>query len=707
SQSLLEVARRYAQFPIVLETYRECLRDVLDLPGLTELLRGLHRRELNVVEVETPTASPFASSLLFDYVATYMYEGDTPNAERRAAALSLDRELLRELLGQEELRELIDPGALEQVELDLQHRSDRTRADSRDALADVLRRLGDLTDVEVADRVLAGLGPGAMLAQLEAERRAVRLRVGGEERWIAADDAGLYRDAFGAVAPSGLPEAFMADVDAPLEKIVGRFARTHGPFTTGELRDRYLVDPTSALTALERTGELVRGELRPAGSEREWCDPEVLRRLRRASLAVLRKEIEAADQRSLAAFLPSWQGVDRHPAGGAGVDRLREVLVPLQGLALPADVWERDVLPRRCGAYSPTWLDQLCASGEIVWVGAGALGRNSGRVALYFRDDVEAIGPPPNKSERPDTPEHDLLRERLAQAPCFFTDLLAELSISPEQIQEALWDLVWAGEVTNDAWAPLRAPRLTLARAQRARDRTRPGRRFGTRRTGSQAQVQGRWSLTTPLFRAQVEPGARRRTLAELLLERYGIVTREQVLAEGIPGGFSILYDALGQLETLGVCRRGYFVEGLGGAQFALPGAVERLRSQRADEETPPIVLAATDPAQPYGAALPWPKRDEESRRPQRVAGAYVVLAGAEPVLYVERGGKGVAVLVDAEDARLDPALEALARFVTSGRGRKLSLERVDGEPVVGSRWEARLIELGFRAGPRKLTLSA
>ncbi len=509
SQSLLEVARRYAQFPIVLETYRECLRDVLDLPGLTELLRGLHRREINVVEVETPTASPFASSLLFDYVATYMYEGDAPNAERRAAALSLDRELLRELLGQEELRELIDPGALEQVELDLQHRSDRTRADSRDALADVLRRLGDLTDVEVADRVLAGLDSAGMLAQLEAERRAVRLRVGGEERWIAADDAGLYRDAFGAVAPSGLPEAFMADVDAPLEKLVARYARTHGPFTTGELRERYLVDPTSALTALERDGELVRGELRPSGSEREWCDPEVLRRLRRASLAVLRKEIEAADQRSLAAFLPSWQGVDRHPAGGAGVDRLREVLVPLQGLALPADVWERDVLPRRCGAYSPTWLDQLCASGEVVWVGAGALGRNSGRVALYFRDDVEAIGPPPNKSGAGGNgfPEHDLLRERLTQAPCFFTDLLAELAISPEQIQEALWDLVWAGEVTNDAWAPLRAPRLTLARAQRARDRTRPGRRFGSRRTGSQAQVQGRWSLTTSLLRADVGVG--------------------------------------------------------------------------------------------------------------------------------------------------------------------------------------------------------
>jgi ATP-dependent helicase Lhr and Lhr-like helicase len=710
SQSLLEVARRYAQFPIVLETYRECLRDVLDLPGLTDLLRALHRREISVVEVETPTASPFASSLLFDYVATYMYEGDTPNAERRAAALSLDRELLRELLGQEELRELIDPAALEQVQDDLQHRSDRTRADSRDALADVLRRLGDLTDAEVADRVLAGLDPAAMLDELARERRAVRIRLAGEERWIAADDAGLYRDAFGVVPPSGLPEAFVADVEAPLETLVARYGRTHGPFTTGELRARYGVDPTSALAALERDGALVRGELRPGGIEREWCDPEVLRRLRRASLAVLRKEIEAAEQRALAAFLPSWQGVDRWAGGmgsGAGVDRLREALVPLQGLALPADVWERDVLPRRCGAYSPTWMDQLCASGELVWVGAGALGRNSGRVALYFRDDVEAIGRPPIKADPPAEPEHDVLRERLAQGPCFFTDLLAELSIAPEQIQEALWDLVWAGEITNDAWAPLRAPRLTLARAQRARDRRRPGQRFASRRTGTQAQVQGRWSLTSALFRAEPEPGERRRTLAELLLERYGIVTREQVLAEGIPGGFSILYDTLGQLETLGICRRGYFIEGLGGAQFALPGAVERLRSQRADADAPPIVLAATDPAQPYGAALPWPKRDDDARRPQRVAGAYVVLAGAEPVLYVERGGKGIATLVEADDARLRPSLEALAGFVTGGRGLKLSLEKVDGEPVVGSDWEPLLIDLGFRAGPRKLTLSA
>ncbi len=731
SQSLLEVAKRYPDFPIILETYRECLRDVLDVPGLTELLRGLHARELSLVEVETPTASPFASSLLFDYVATYMYEGDAPNAERRAAALSLDRDLLRELLGQEELRELIDEGALDQVEADLQHRSDRTRAETRDALADVLRRVGDLTLDEVSDRVLAGIDAAAMLDALQGERRAIRLRIGGEPRWVAADDAGLYRDALGAVAPGGLPDAFTADVPHALSTLVARYARTHGPFTTDELRARYGVDPTAVLESLERgtpttgfaggTGaqaaSIVRGELRPGGrpGEPEWCDTDVLRRLRRASLAALRKEIEPADQRALAAFLPSWQGIDRHPPAGAGVDRLREVLVSLQGLALPAEVWERDVLPRRVGAYSPTWLDALCSSGEIVWVGAGSLGRSTGRVALYFREDAEAIGrvAPPRGTTPPAGAEHELLRERLSESPCFFTDLLAEVALTPEEVQEALWDLVWAGEVTNDAYAPLRAPRLTLARAQKAPRHTT--RRFGARRSGAQPTVQGRWALTDTIFRRELDriaPPQRRRTQAELLLERYGIVTREQVLAEGIPGGFAILYDALSQLETLGICRRGYFVEGLGGAQFALPGAVERLRAQRQLDEAPALVLAATDPAQPYGAALPWPRREEDAdgpraRRGARVRGAYVVLAGAEPVLYVEKGGRGIATLVDPGDARLYRAFEALAAFITSGRGRRLSLERVDGEAVVGSPHEPMLVEFGFRSGPSKLTLSA
>ncbi|WP_028062847.1 DEAD/DEAH box helicase [Solirubrobacter soli] len=699
SQSLLEVARRYAQFPIVLETYREVLRDVLDLPGLHELLTKLHRRELSLVEVETQTASPFASSLLFDYVATYMYEGDQPNAERRAAALALDRELLRELLGQEELRELIDPGALETVEADLQRLSDRTRADTVDALHDVLRRVGDLT----VDEALARGGTVAWLEQLRGERRAALLRVGGEQRWVAAEDAGLFRDALGAVPPSGLPEAFIADVPDAMERLVRRYARTHGPFEGRALKDRYGLDLTPVLERLEQGGHLVRGELRPGGTQREWCDPEVLRRLRRASLAALRAEIEPADQRAFARFQASWQGVDRHPPTGAGIDRLREILVPLQGLPLPLEVWERDVLPRRTGAYSPAWMDQLCAAGEIVWIGAGALGRRSGRVALYFRDDAQLIGPPPRSGEPPSEPVHEAVRARLQAGPCFFTDLLTDVGgFTTEELQNGLWDLVWAGEATNDAFAPLRSPKLTATPAwsQRARASRRS---FSARRRGGQPAVQGRWSLTTSLFGRDEDPVARRRTQAELLLERYGIVTREQVLAEGIPGGFSSLYDSLAALETIGVARRGYFVEGLGGAQFALPGAVERLRAQRDDDAAPPVVLAATDPAQPYGAALKWP---DTPRRPARQAGAYVILAGAEPVLFVERGGKGLQILVEADDPRIKPSLEALTESVQRGRIKRLALEKVDGESIIGSVYEETLLDLGFRPGPRKLTLT-
>ncbi|HEX3832806.1 MAG TPA: DEAD/DEAH box helicase, partial [Solirubrobacteraceae bacterium] len=332
AQSLLEVAKKYGDFPVILETYRECLRDVLDVPGLVDLLTRLHRREITLVEVETPTASPFASSLLFDYVATYMYEGDTPNAERRAAALSLDRDLLRELLGQEELRDLIDPGALDSVEADLQCLSEMAQATGRDGLLDVLRRVGDLSNEEVAARALDGLVPETMLGELQGERRVARVRINGEERWIDAADAGLYRDALGAAPPGGMPAVFLEDVPDALSRLLRRYGATHGPFTTAEVRDRYGIDPSAVLRELERAGNLVRGELRPGGSDREWCDVEVLRRLRRASLAVLRKEIEPAEQRELARFLPAWQGVDRHPPSGAGIDRLREVLVPLQGL---------------------------------------------------------------------------------------------------------------------------------------------------------------------------------------------------------------------------------------------------------------------------------------------------------------------------------------------------------------------------------------
>jgi len=702
SQSLLEVARDFPRFPVVLETYRECLRDVLDLPALAELLEKLHSRTLSLVEVETPTASPFASSLLFDYVATYMYEGDTPNAERRAAALALDRDLLRELLGQEELRELIDPEALEEVEAQLQHRTEARRAGDRDALQQLLRNLGDLRLEECEERVEEGYSAKSMLEKLVAERRVAKVRVAGEERYIAAEDAGLYRDALGVPEPPGLPETFLEEHPDAMRALVRRYARTHGPFPTQQLADRYGVDPSPALRELESEGALVRGELAPGGTEREWCDSEVLRRVRRASLARLRKEVEAADTRELARFLPSWQNVDAFRRTGAGLDRLREALVPLQGIALTPKVWEQDVLPRRLGAYSQSWLDELCTSGELVWIGAGALGRNDGRVALYFREDVRLAGPPPSNAKlEPFSGEvHDAIRERLAAGPSFWLDLVVELDHPAEDLHNALWDLVWTGEVTNDAFAPLRAPRLRAVPPSE-----RPGRRFARRRSTAGAAVQGRWSLTAPLFAHAPGPGAKLRAQAELMLERYGIVTRETVLAEGIPGGFSTLYGELGNLELLGTARRGYFVEGLGGAQFALPGAVERLRSlPEADGSY--LVLGATDPANPYGASLPWPK-SESGRRPGRTPGAHLLLRDGEPVVFVERGGRGLLRLQQIEGEELEQAMRALADAVAAGQLPKLAVEKLDGEAIIGSGHEDALVGAGFSRGPRKLTATA
>jgi ATP-dependent helicase Lhr and Lhr-like helicase len=702
SQSLLEVARDFPRFPVILETYRECLRDVLDLPSLGELLRKLHARQLSLVEVETPTASPFASSLLFDYVATYMYEGDTPNAERRAAALALDRDLLRELLGQEELRELIDPEALEEVEAQLQHRAEAGRAGDRDALQQILRGVGDLSAGECAERVAAGYSAASMLEKLVAERRVAAVRIGGEERYIAAEDAGLYRDALGVPPPPGLPDTFLEDHPDAMRALARRFARSHGPFPTARLAQRYGVDPLPALRELEAEGAMVRGELLPEGTEREWCDSDVLRRVRRASLARLRREVEAADRAELARFLPSWQNVDAYRPAGAGPDRLREALVPLQGVALTPKVWEGDVLPRRLGTYSPSWLDELCTSGEVVWIGAGALGRSDGRVALYFREDVRLAGPPPANArlEAAQGEVQEAIRERLAAGPSFWLDLLADLDHPTEELHDALWDLAWGGEVTNDAFSPLRAPRLrAVAPAGRA------GRRFARRRSGAGAAVQGRWSLTAPLFADAPGPGARLRAQAELMMERYGIVTRETVLAEGVPGGFSTLYGELGNLELLGTARRGYFVEGLGGAQFALPGAVERLRSlPNADGSY--LVLAATDPANPYGASLPWPKL-EGGRRPGRSPGAHLLLRDGEPLVFVERGGRGILRLTALEGAALEGAMRALADAVSAGQLPKLAIEKLDGEAVIGSGHEEALIGAGFSRGPRKLTASA
>jgi ATP-dependent Lhr-like helicase len=670
AQSLLQVARRYPAFPIVLETYRECLRDVFDLPSLKQLLQGLRTRELDLIDVETGSASPYASSLLFDYIATYMYEDDTPPAERRAQALSLDRDLLRELLGQEELRDLLDPDALAEVE-----RSLRPEPRNPDELHDLLRLRGDLRPGEFDE---------AHAAVLETERRAFRARVGDDERLIAAEDAGRYRDALGVMPPSGLPDVFLESTAEPLRTLVLRYARGRGPFTTREANEHFGREVEHELQALERDEKLVRGELRPGGTEREWCEPDVLRRLRRASLAALRREVEPAEQAALGRFLPAWHGIDRTAS-------LREALVPLQGLPLPVSLWESEVLSRRVRAYQPSQLDQLCASGEVVWVGAGL-----DRVAVYFREDAAALGAPA-AAPPPEGEAHDRIREALARSAEFWFDLLAAAELDAETALPAMWELVWAGEVTNDAWTPLRAGRRY---ATQERQRARP-RRFSRHRSANVTSTQGRWSLASRLFPDRPE----RRALAELLLERQGIVTRDGVRGEGIAGGYSAVYGELRDLETLGICRRGYFVEGLGGAQFALPGAVERLRELRPREDDEPdvLVLAAADPAQPYGAALPWPKR--AGARAARVAGAHVVLLGGEAALFVERGGRSLVPLREPDEAWLRAALAALVDHVKRGGAKRLAVERFDGHPVGETEVMPLLLEAGFLAGPRRAVL--
>jgi ATP-dependent Lhr-like helicase len=672
AQGLLQVARKYASFPIVLETYRECLQDVFDLPALKRLLGRLRARELDLVDVETATASPYASSLLFDYIATYMYEDDTPPAERRAQALSLDRDLLRELLGQEELRELIDPTALAEVEASL-----RPFPQDPERLHDLLRLRGDLRSGEFDE---------AHAAILEAERRAIRIRITGEERLAAAEDAGRYRDALGIVPRAGLPAVFLEPAPDALRSLVARWARGRGPFTTAEASAWFGVDVEDELRELERDEKLVRGELRPGGTEREWCDADVLRRLRRASLAALRREVEPVEQAALGRFLPSWHGIDRRAS-------LREALVPLQALALPVSLWEAEVLPRRVPGYRPEQLDQLCASGELVWVGAGL-----DRVAVFFRDDAALLGRP-SAAPAPDEEAHNAIRGALAGGALFWDGILDTTGLEPATALPALWDLVWSGEVTNDSWAPLRAER----RYQPPRP-DRRARRFSRARAHRPTATQGRWSPAVQLF-AGGEPD--RRALAELLLERHGIVTRDGVRAEGIQGGYGAVYGELRALETLGSCRRGYFVEGLGGAQFALGGAVERLRELRPREgdEPEPLVLAAADPAQPYGAVLPWPKR--AGARAARVAGAHVVLLGGEAALFVERGGRSLVPLREPDEEWLRPALAALVSFVKRGGAKRLAVERFDGEPVTEGEVMPLLVEAGFLAGPRRAVLRA
>jgi ATP-dependent helicase Lhr and Lhr-like helicase len=727
---LLSVASEFASFPITLEAAREVLQDVYDVPGLVELMRDVRSRKVRVVDVQTDTASPFAQSLLFGYVGQFLYEDDAPLAERRAQALALDTGLLAELLGRSELRELLDAEAMAEVEAELQRLPAQRHPRDVDGASDLLRGVGDLTAAGAAARGV----PQEWLTELVDSRRALVVRIAGEERYVAIEDAGRLRDALGTALPVGVPEVFTEPVADPLGDLVGRYARTHGPFQPAEAATRLGLGVAVVVATVQRltaTGRLVTGEFRPGGSGQEWCDAEVLRSIRRRSLAKLRQEVEPVPIGTLARFTPSWQGV-----GGRmrGTDGVLAVVEQLAGALVPASALESLVFPARVRDYSPAMLDELTSAGEVLWAGAGGLPGGDGWISLVPADLAPLLLPEPLEVPDGGAP----ILEQLAGGQALFFRGLSDLvgATDDTAMADLVWDLVWAGALTNDTLAPLRT-RLGgggTHRSKPAAPRVRSGgSRFGRARLGRPAMpsrtgpptVAGRWSRLP-----EREPNATRRTTArtEALLERHGVLTRGAVMAEQVVGGFSAVYPVLRAFEENNRARRGYFVETLGAAQFGTPGSIDRLRTFASPDRIPggAVVLAATDPANVYGAALPWPDRpaagDPEAidvgegtgstrktsgHRAGRKAGALVVLVDGELVLYVERGGKTLLSWTEDEHV-LKEAATALSSAVSAGALGRMVVQKADGESVhTSTPLSAALQAAGFAATPRGLRLRA
>ncbi|WP_344414956.1 ATP-dependent helicase [Amycolatopsis minnesotensis] len=730
ASQLLSVAAKYERFPVILEAMRECLQDVYDVGGLRELMTDVRSRRVRVVEVETPSPSPFARSLLFGYVGMFLYETDAPLAERRAAALSLDSTLLAELLGTEAIRELLDADVVAEVERSLQRLDEDRRARGVEDTADLLRLLGDLTEAEAAERGVAA----AWLTELESARRAIRVRIGGEERFIAIEDAGRVRDALGAALPVGVPEAFTEPVADPLGDLLARYARTRGPFPASSAATRFGLGTavvTGVLDRLTSSGRLIRGELSPVGhpdshgAGLEYCEAGVLRRLRRASLAKLRAEVEPVEPAALGRFLPSWHGIGARMRAAPTADDVLSVVEQLAGAPLPASAVESLILPNRLPGYHPALLDELTTAGEVTWCGCGALSGGDGWLAVAPSDVADLLLPEISESV-PDTPLHNAIGSTLDLGALFFRQLVDRVSALVETAPDdgavvaALWDLVWAGVVTGDTLGPVRAqvsgkgathkPRRSAPRGRYAR--MRAGRTAMPSRTGPPT-VAGRWALTPA---READPTRRTHARTEAFLERHGVLTRGALDTERVTGGFSGIYKVLRGMEDSGQVVRGYVVEGLGAAQFAAKGAVDRLRAvsepngSRArgqDSAREAVVLAASDPAQPYGAALDWPPAIGDTKhRPARKAGALAVLVDGVPGLYVERGGKSLLSFSTDPDV-LRAAARALSGVVREGWLGQLAVQRADGEHALTSELAEVLREAGFRATPKGLRLRA
>jgi ATP-dependent Lhr-like helicase len=704
---LLAVAAGFGSFPMLLEAYRECLRDVFDIPALVDTLRRIESREIRTATVDSSAPSPFAAALLFGYVANYIYDGDAPLAERRAQALAIDQNRLRELLGEAELRELLDGGAIADVESHLQHLDEPRRAKSVDGVHDLLLRLGDLTREELARRTR--LDAEAAINALTRERRAVTIGIAGERRVIPIEYAGRYRDALGVPLPPGLPESLLQPVPNAGLDLARRYARTHGPFTTADFSSRYGLGRATAemlLKEVARGGRLIEGEFRPGGSGREWCDADALQSIRRRSLARLRKEVEPAEPAVLGRLVTSWQGVVRRRTG---LDALLDAIDTLQGAPLPASILETEILPARIDAYDPADLDILTAGGEIAWCGVEPLGDRDGRIALYLSDGLSRLRRPVPVPELAPRGEA-IVRHLAAHGASFFGELHdAAGGGYPGETVEALWELVWKGLLTNDTFHALRAfirpperRRRSPALRTTAPDSATvtPARTFRSRRAAPPS-AEGRWSLAGARAISQVSPTEWATATAQQLLSRYGLITRDVAAAEGIVGGFGAVYDVLKALEDAGRIRRGYFVEGVGATQFALPAALDLLRSFRDPPEDAEVVLvSATDPSNPYGTTLPWPVdpvRAESGRRPTRTVGSLAVLVNGGLAAYISRSARQIQVfLPDDEPSRSTTARALADRLAALARDSGLLIADINGLPAPEHPLSPFLVEAGF-----------
>jgi ATP-dependent Lhr-like helicase len=702
---LLAVASRFSSFPIILETYRECIRDVFDLPAAAGILSKIQRGEIRLTRVESDKPSPFAGALLFSYIANYIYEGDAPLAERRAQALSIDQSQLEELLGDTDLRELLDGAALDEVEAKLQALEPDYQARHADGLHDLLLKLGDLSDAEIAARSDTP-EVAASAAELINARRAVRVRIAGEARTIPVEYAGRYRDALGTPLPPGLAEAFLQAPADPLTEIIRRYARTHGPFTTGDIATRYQLQMPAVeavLSKLNSRGKLLEGEFRPNGHHREWCDPEVLRQVRRKSLARLRREIEPVEQSTFVRFSTRWQGV---AVPRRGLDALLDAIESLQGAALLASDLETEVLPARIADYQPGNLDTLMAAGEVTWVGVEQIGDRNGRIALYLTESLPLLRLPEGAAvggsvagpvtgqgvpeQNPYSERAEKIVEFLArQGASFFSEIHNACGGGfPGDTIEALWQLVWAGRITNDTFYPLRKLVRPDDRKRKHEvfDEERPGspgylRRLRSR-TGS-GQAHGRWSLIRQRITVTLTPTQWSANISQQILQRHGIVMRETAIAENIPGGYNTIYPALKTMEDSGWVRRGMFVAGMGAAQFAMPAAVDMLRSLRVDPASPEVLhLAATDPANPYGALIPWPKIEGESDEPlthhsmARTAGASVILINGQLAAFLRRRNPALRVFLPESEPERSLFARELAKKLAELAVRRLNLRQ-------------------------------